>query len=142
MLLPRIRPALAICCVLVFVVSCDKQPTSTDTAPKQSLKDTLTKIDKLAVKISEGLADGETEKAHDPLHQLVHLLEGVPKMIDNSSLGQDDQQTLRQSVDELAQSFGAIDKKMHGSDDGAEYSEVKEKIDAALATMNKVSASL
>ena len=126
-------------CVCFYNASSDSKGTS---APQLSLKETLAKVDKLAVKISEGMEDGETEKAHGPIHDIGHILERVPKMIDASSLGDDDKKTLKQSVDVLIESFGAVDAKMHGKEDGAEFSDVKDKIDEALESIRKISGSL
>ena len=141
MLRSRNLTVLAIGCLAILVSSCD-QTKSQNTAPKISLKETLVSINKLAVKISEGLADGEVEKAHDPLHQLMDKLKGVTKVIDSSTLGEEEKKKLSESVDALIENFGAVDKKMHGSDEGAEFSAVKEKIKVALETMNKICESL
>lgn len=136
--------------LLSFLLSgCEPSATSskesisnTTAAVKMSLKETLEKVTGMATKISEGMADGVSDEAHDALHEIGHLLEGAEKLVAESTIADDVKKTLATAVKDLMDGFGEVDARLHDEKEGLEYSEVKEKIEAALKTVTDTVSSL
>lgn len=102
-----------------------------------SLADTVKEIDEFRKTIADALAANDTEKAHDPLHEIGHLIEGLPAAGTKASLSEADQAELTKSADALMEAFGKIDEGMHGKEE-VKYSSVSEQIDKAMEVLRKV----
>jgi hypothetical protein len=102
-----------------------------------SLADTVKEIDGFRKTIADALAANDAEKAHDPLHEIGHLIEGLPAAGTKASLSEADQAELTKSADALMEAFGKIDEGMHGKEE-VKYSSVSEQIDKAMEVLRKV----
>ncbi len=102
-----------------------------------SLADAVKEIDKLRQSIADALAANDADKAHDPLHEIGHIIEVVVPAATKAALPEAELTEAKNAADSLMDSFGKIDEGMHG---GAEtkYSDVAEKIDQAMATLKKL----
>lgn len=110
-----------------------------DHAPIESLSEVIAEVDELRAKIESASAAGNLEEAHEPLHEVGHLLEELSRLAGEASLSEAEQQTVKQSVETLMDSFSAIDERLHaGNDSGASYDEVAAKIDAALSNLKAI----
>lgn len=146
---PAIQAAILFTAWLLVVGGCDR-PTESNTAdavadqtaPELTLKQSLDKVHGLATKIGQGFTDGEHEKAHGPMHEIVHLLEELPRKVDSSDLAVDVKKSLNDSIKTIMDSFDKVDAKLHGDENGVEFSDVKEKVDAALDNIHKIYESL
>lgn len=84
--------------------------------------------------IRDGFAKNDEEAAHGPLHEIGHLLETLEELGKKQGIAGDDLAALKTNVETLFNAFGDVDKTLHGGE-GSTYSEVSEKIDAALAAI-------
>ncbi len=76
-----------VCGMLVCCVGCQDSQTVSQKAPSLTLMDSLNRIEKLATRISDGLGDGEMEKAHDPVHRILQMLREAPSQIESIIVG-------------------------------------------------------
>ena len=90
----------------------------------------------LATSIKEALTANDEEMAHDPLHEIGHVLEEIPALANKESFTDKDKEAIKKAVDELFESFGKLDEKMHGKE-GAMYDDVADQIEQALATLQE-----
>lgn len=121
----------------------DSKPEATETAaPEVTLKESLEKVTMLAAKIGEGMDAGDMDKAHGPIHKITPALKKVPNLIDSSDLADELKTKLGSAIDSLIGDFKKVDNKLHDKENGADYADVKESIEAALETVNSAIESL
>ena len=87
--------------------------------------------------VSAAFAEGDTEAAHGPLHDVGHLMENVSKLAAASELSDEAKASVEKNVDALFELFGSVDKKMHGDEDGKDYKDVSKDIAAAIAAITE-----
>ncbi len=92
------------------------------------------KIEELAGTIGQSMAKGDSDAAHEPLHEIGHLLEELPHLAKDEGLSEQQQASLDAAVNQLMDAYGAVDAIMHG-EDGKSYDDVKEEIAASLKTL-------
>ena len=123
----------------------ETEPTATEAAssePVPSLKETLQKTSQIAAKLNQGFADGAGHDViHDPLHEISHLLDALPKQISGSDLSDENKKGLTAAVDTLMDCYGKIDAKFHGGE-GAEFADVKDKVTEALGSLDSILGSM
>lgn len=90
--------------------------------------------------IRDGFAKDDADAAHGPLHEVGHVLGEVEELAEKEELEVAQLNSVRDAVEELKEAFGSVDKMMHGGE-GSEYSEVADKVDAAIAVLVKVSGA-
>lgn len=113
-----------------------------DHGPALSFEQSLEKTSKLAAKLNQGfIDDAGHDVIHDPLHEISHLLEGLPGQIKESDLSEEDKSALTTAVDTLFDCYGKIDAKFHGGE-GVEFADVKDEITEALDSLNKILDSM
>jgi hypothetical protein len=93
-------------------------------------------IDELRTTVKNALAKDDTEKADKPLHEVGHILEDVVALAQKASLDAAKQDEIKKAVEQLFDSFGKVDEKIHGRK-GSTYEEESQKIDAAMATLRQ-----
>jgi len=64
------------------------------------------------------------------------VLEDVASLAEKASLDAAKQDEIKKAVEQLFDSFGKVDDKLH-TGKGATYEEVSQKIDAAMATLRQ-----
>ena len=84
--------------------------------------------------IRDAFAANDADTAHGPLHDIGHLLEEVTELAQKETMSEEQTAAVQQAVDSLFELYGAVDATMHGGE-GKSYDEVKNDIDAALATL-------
>lgn len=92
--------------------------------------------------VRDAFKEGDADAAHGPLHDVGHLLEDLQVLADKAELSDEAKATIKTNVDILFESFGAVDDKMHDPEEGSDYSEVSEKIDAAIAAIGTAAGPL
>lgn len=102
----------------------------------ESVKDAIEELVALRNSIRDAFAKNDPDGAHDPLHEVGHVLEAIPEQASKDNLGAEQVAALKASCDILMDAFGAVDKTMHGQE-GSSYSEVAAKIDAAVTDLQK-----
>jgi len=100
----------------------------------KSLDEGLKELVALRDTVRDAFANNDTETAHGPLHDVGHLLEDITGLIEKSGLSDEAVAAAKQDIETLFDSFGAVDKTMHGQE-GSTYSEVSAKIDAAIHSL-------
>ncbi|MCA9074711.1 MAG: hypothetical protein KDA93_06745 [Planctomycetaceae bacterium] len=88
--------------------------------------------------IRTAFAAKDDETAHDPLHEIGHLLEDVAALAPKTEMTEEQQTSVQQAVDKLFELYGAIDDTMH-SREGKSYDEVSSEIETALKTLKSIS---
>lgn len=102
----------------------------------ESVNDAVEELVALRNTIRDAFAKNDPDGAHDPLHEIGHVLEAIPEQANKDNLGAEKVAAMKASCDILMDAFGAVDKTMHGQE-GSSYSEVSSKIDAAVAELQK-----
>ena len=100
----------------------------------ETLADALTELTELRDTIRDAFAADDTDKAHDPLHEVGHIIEVVQELAEKEKLPEDRLAIVKSSTEELFNAFGDVDKTMHGGE-GSTYKDVSEKIDAAMVAL-------
>jgi hypothetical protein len=138
---------LCIAVVSLIAPGCSSK-TSTDskTDPDKSVEsgekhaetyaEAVAELDGLATSIKDAFTANDEDKAHGPLHDVGHILGEIPALADKESISDEDKTAIKSAVEDLFESFGKLDDKMHGGE-GATYEEVAGKIDQAMATLKK-----
>ena len=130
--------------VAFLAVGCEQASTTEQKeAPKPpSLTDVLAEVKQMTGDISDGFANDDMEKAHGPLHQIGHKLEALPNLIDGSSLADEAKTAAKSAIETLMNEFGRVDAKLHGDESGADFADVQESIESALASLLEQTKSL
>ena len=100
-------------------------------AHAETLADAVKELEGICATIKAAFAKDDAEAAHDPLHDVGHVLEEIPDLVAKSALDEAGKAEALAAKKSLYESFEAVDQGMHGSG-GKKYSEVAEAIDAAL----------
>lgn len=144
---------LSLSCSLFFAAGCseDSQQKPIATVPGQdhghdhghehehtyeSVKDAVDELVALRNSIRDAFAKNDEEAAHDPLHEIGHVLEAIPAQARKDKLADDKVAAVESACNTLMDAFGAVDKTMHGQE-GSKYSDVSAKIDAAVDELVK-----
>ena len=102
-----------------------------------SLTDAVKEIVTLQKAIADAFAANDPEKAHDPLHEIGHIIEVLPAAGTKAALAEADVTELKTTADGLMDAFGKVDATMHG-DGEVKYSDVSEQVDKAVATLKRL----
>ena len=105
----------------------------------ESLGEAVEELTELRNTVRDAFAAEDPDTAHGPLHDVGHILEEVSEMAEKEELSEEQLASVKSAVDKLFDSFGAVDKMMHG-EEGSEYSEVSGDIDAAIATLTEIAS--
>lgn len=97
----------------------------------ETLPEAITELTELRNTIRDAFAKNDTETAHDPLHEVGHVLELIPELAEKQGISGDALSTIKTSVNTLFDAFGNVDKTLHGQE-GSTYSEESAAIDEAL----------
>ncbi len=100
----------------------------------ETLADAMTELTELRDAIRDAFAADDTDKAHDPLHEVGHIIEVVRELAEKEKLPEDRVAIVKSSTEELFNAFGEVDKTMHGGE-GSTYKDVSGKIDAAMVAL-------
>ena len=100
----------------------------------ETLADAVKELDSICATIKAAFGKDDAEAAHDPLHEVGHVLEEIPDLIAKSALDEAGKAEAKAARDSLFDAFNAVDEGMHGSG-GKKYAEVSDAIDAALKTL-------
>ena len=106
----------------------------------ETLDEGLKELVALRDTVRDAFAKNDTETAHGPLHDVGHLLEDITGLIEKRGLSDEAIATAKQNIETLFDSFGAVDKTMHGKE-GSTYNEVSAKIDAAIQALQSLTAA-
>lgn len=100
----------------------------------ENLGEALVELEELSAEISVAFTSGEPESAHDALHHIPEVLEATETVVSKSSLSEDAKAEALKAVEELFDSYTALDQTMHG-DGGKDFDEVKSSIESSIAVL-------
>ena len=133
----------------VFVASGCSESSNSDTASPavehahtgndhgpESLKDAVAELTSTRDAIRDAFAKNDQDAAHDPLHEVGHVLEAIPELAKKEKVSVKDQNAIEKAVNDLMDAFGRVDKTMHGQE-GSTYSEESATIDAAVEALSQ-----
>lgn len=148
------RKLMALCgLAAIFTIGCEDE-SATDGSPAvmdaghdhedahahaATLKEAVEELVGMRNAIRDGFAKDDADAAHGPLHDIVHIYGEIENFAE-ADLEADKLNAVRDAVETLKESLGAVDKMMHGGE-GSEYSEVAEKVDAAVAVLVEASGA-
>ena len=87
--------------------------------------------------IKEAFEKGDTEKAHEPLHDVGGVLEVLPKLAEAAGLAAADAEKLNQAVDKMFEAYGSIDEALHAGKP-ADYKAVAGPLDENMAVVTSI----
>ena len=103
-----------------------------------SLTDAMNELTSMRNTIRDAFAKNDQDAAHDPLHEVGHILEAIPALAKKEKVTTENQAVIEKSVNDLMDAFGRVDKTMHGQE-GSTYTEESATIDAAIGTLSQAS---
>ena len=95
------------------------------------------KVEELRNTIRDSLAAKDNDKADVAVHAIGHVLEALPKLAEEASLGDAEKTEVKSASEKLLDEFGKIDEELHGEKPST-YSERSEQIDAAVEQLHKL----
>jgi uncharacterized protein YukE len=101
----------------------------------KSLADAIKMFEEYRGKIKTAFADKKPEDAHGALHEIGEAIMGIEKFALAASTTDEAKNATKGVIKDLIDSFGDIDKTLHGQE-GKSYDEVAAKVDAAVAALN------
>lgn len=102
----------------------------------ETYADAVKEIKEMREAVAKAEEGGDLNAAHDPLHEVGHVLEEVVPLAKKASIGDAEMEAIKKAVDELYDGFGAVDAKLHNDEKNAKtFAEVKDSIDNAIATL-------
>ncbi len=87
--------------------------------------------------IRDALGEDDIDTAHDPIHQVGHLLESLKQLVDHVGLDADDKATAQAAIDKMFEAYGEVDKAIHGGQP-VDYEAVREPLDQGMADLESV----
>lgn len=96
----------------------------------------VTMLTGLRDQIRDAFAKGDALAADPAVHEIGHALEDVSELAKGASLSEEDQVAVGVAVEKLLDAYGAIDEKIHSSEE-VKYDEVAGEIDSAMETLTK-----
>ena len=92
----------------------------------------MTKLEGLSSKILKAFQDGTPEAAHDGLHSIGHLLEGIPALaMKSKDLGDEARAQVDEAVESLFDAFTELDGTLHGGED-VDVAAITEKVNQSM----------
>ena len=105
----------------------------------ESLKDAINELKSMRDTIRDAFAKNDQDAAHDPLHEVGHVLVAIPELAKKEKVSAENQASIEKAVNSLMDAFGRVDKTMHGQE-GSKYNEESATIDATLVTLSQACA--
>jgi hypothetical protein len=102
-----------------------------DHAHAETLAGAVKELEGICATIKAAFAKDDAEAAHEPMHEVGHVLGEIPDLVAKSTLDDAGKAEVKKAAETLFEAFSAVDESMHGSG-GKKYSDVAESIDAAL----------
>jgi hypothetical protein len=102
----------------------------------ETYPEAVAELEEMNKVIAAAFAAEDLDAAHDPLHEIGHVLDELPGLAKKHGLGDEAVTAISGAVEKLFEAFGKVDEKFHGAQ-GATYDEVKETVDANMAILRQ-----
>ena len=80
---------------------------------------------------------GNKDEAHDPLHEIGHLVQQLPEAAAETDLAEADWNAVKEASEKLMEAFGKVDALFHDDEGGSTFAEVEEDVQAAMAVLQE-----
>ncbi|MCL4202297.1 MAG: hypothetical protein KJ000_07365 [Pirellulaceae bacterium] len=87
--------------------------------------------------IRDAFTEKDLDKAHDPIHEVGHVLEGLPELAAKAGLTEQDLAKAQAAVAAMFEAYGKIDQAIHEGEE-ADYEAVRDKLDQGMADLDAV----
>ncbi len=101
-------------------------------------------FDTLVVRICEhrdaiktAFDEDNRDEAHDPLHEIGHLIAQLPDSAAETDLVESDWNQVKQASDNLMAAFGKVDALFHGDKEGLEYSSIEQDVQDSISVLQE-----
>jgi hypothetical protein len=84
-----------------------------------------------------GKDDVDIDTAHDPLHEVGHLLENLAKSAGQAGLSAEDRATAEAAITAMFEAYGQLDRAIHEGQP-VDYESVRDQLDKAMADLDAV----
>lgn len=102
----------------------------------ETYPDAVAELEEMNKAIATAFASNDSDAAHDPLHEVGHVLDELPALAKKQSLSDEAVAAIGAAVEKLFDSFGKVDAMFHDGE-GATYDEVKADIDANMEVLRQ-----
>jgi hypothetical protein len=102
----------------------------------ETYPEAVAELEEMNKTIASAFANNDVDAAHDPLHEVGHVLDELPGLAKKQELGDEAVAAISAAVETLFDAFGKVDEKFHGGE-GATYDEVKAKVDSSMDVLRK-----
>ena len=139
-----LRRTLLSIVALGILVGCQPAETATQDAehghshdhadgPK-SFEEGVAQLKAIQIQVNQAMENDDPDAAHDPLHDVGHLLNRLPELAADTDLEESDWNEVKADVDRLFEAFGDVDSAFHADGDKlAAYESSKSAIDEGVA---------
>jgi hypothetical protein len=103
--------------------------------PPADFASTVAELRPLYETIRDAFQAGDKDKAHEPLHQIGHLLEALPESASMAGFGDQELATAKSASAAMFKAYGEIDEAMHAGKE-PDYGSVAETLDTAMAELS------
>ena len=128
----------------LFVVGCADDHADSGHGHEHDDAETRMPYDALVTRICEhrdaikaAFDADKLEEAHDPLHEIGHLIEQLPDSAAETDLVESDWNQVKDASKELMDAFGKVDALFHGDKEGVKFAEVEQEIGQAIAVLEE-----
>lgn len=132
-----VRSSLLLGLALVWVAGCSKPAGDADPhsgKTPDTLSSAVSEIKELRDKVVTAMESDDHEAAHEPLHEIGHVLDVVEKRVEDLDVPAETKAKLSEAVDTLIKAFMGIDDTFHEKE-GVAIDDVRSDIDSAIATL-------
>lgn len=102
----------------------------------ETYPEAVVELEEMNKTIASAFANNDVDAAHDPLHEVGHVLDALPALAKKQELGDEAVAAISAAVETLFDAFGRVDEKFHGGE-GATYGEVKADVDSSMEVLRK-----
>lgn len=108
-------------------------------AHAETYDEAVTELDELYASIKEAAEAGDISKAHNPLHEVGHVLELVEDLAKEEKKTNEEVTEINAAIEELMTAYGDVDAALHADDGTAEqaFIDADETIVNAMKTLKK-----
>lgn len=119
-------------------VSIDELESNSPSGHKhaETYPEAVAELEEMNKTIASAFANNDVAAAHDPLHEVGHVLDGLPGLAKKQELGDEAVAAISAAVETLFNAFGKVDEQFHGGE-GATYDEVKADVDSSMDVLRK-----
>lgn len=102
----------------------------------ETYPEAVAELEEMNKVIATAFASNDLDAAHDPLHEVGHVLDELPALAKKQELSDDAVAAIGAAVEKLFEAFGKVDAKFH-DEEGATYDEVKADIDSSMEVLRQ-----